>query len=408
MENYKVVYDDKFKTNYLLVRYTLKATPDNASKASLLANYLTYVNNVEKTCQEAMEKLDSLYGTNFNINVSIKGDLILFDCNLSFVANRYLQDENYLKDVNDTFLTFLFNPLVKDNNFDLDIFNLKKYELIEKIESSYDDKMVYAVERFLSIFGKDTPLSINSNGNVDILKELTNQELYDFYQDLIKTTPFVFLQLNPNDKEFKELVLKDFDVKEYQTAINKYHLDNKQEIIEDSQKIVQSKLLMGFYFPKVVTNQDYYETLVFNAIFGMSSNSLLFKIVREKEKLCYSIRANYDLYSNSIVVLAGIEKEKYQKTTDLVFEIIDKIAQGDFSEEELAEAKLVLVDMLNKTNDNQVSKIEYQANRLLAGMVADLDEDIKNIKEVSFEQVVAKAKSLQHKTTYLLGGDYHE
>lgn len=408
MENYRIIYNDKFKTNYLLIRYTLKATPENASMASLLSNYLTYVNNVDNTYQKAMEKLDSLYGTNFNINVSIKGDLVLFDCNLSFVANRYLQDEDYLKQVNETFLNFIFNPLIKDNKFDEKIFNLKKYELIEKIESSYDDKMVFAIERFLNIFGKDTPLSISSQGDVNILNGLSNTDLYDFYFELVKTTPFVFLELNPYDKEFKELLLKDFEIKNYETRIMKYHLNDVEEIIEENQKIVQSKLLMGFYFPQVVSMSDYYETLVFNALFGMSSNSYLFKVVREQEKLCYSIRANYDLYSNSIVVLAGIEKANYLKTTNLVFEIIEKLEKGLFTEKELADAKIVLIDLLNKTNDSQASFIEYQTNRILADFTSDLQEDIAGIKAVSFEQVVNKAKQLKHKTTYLLGGENNE
>lgn len=407
MENYQIALSDKFKTNYIITRYIVEAKKSNITKASLLSLYLIYANNVHQTYQEANNFLDGLYGARIDIAVSIKGDSIIFDFLLNNVSNRYLNDEAYLKQLTEEYVAYLFNPLMADNLFDDKVIALKKYELKERLKANYDDKNIYAIDRFLSIFAKGSALGINPQGYLEDIDNITNESLVAFYQDLIKQDPLVFLNVHKSDHDtIKDILQEKIKPKQIHNQLAFYTLNNKAEELIEKQDIVQSKMVLGYTIGDIVDETSYYKMLLLNSLFGMSSNSYLFKIVREKENLCYSIRSNYDQYSNTFMIFAGINSKDYPKVVELVNDIIEnKLIKNQISDEEFEDAKVVLYDTLRKTNDSQAGLINYQMNRLLQGFNNDIEKDIERISKLSKEDVVAVAQKMHLQTKYLLSGD---
>ncbi|MEG0686961.1 MAG: insulinase family protein, partial [Erysipelotrichales bacterium] len=308
MKNYQIKKSNKFKTNYLTIRYVIPATKENATYSSLLSMYLMHANNVDRTYRESTNKLDLLYGSKIDINTALKGNEIVFDFIFSAVSMRYIKnDENYGKEVIDTLITYIKDPLINDGAFDVETFNLKKYELQKRIEGSYDDKTTYALEQFYHIFGNNYPLEVNVLGYLDILKDITKENLKDFYDKLIVQTPLISGLVDEVDYENINNILKhSFKEADFSEKLTFYNLESdKVEEVIQPQEIVQSKLVLGYYSNLKLDKKVFYEGLLFNALFGMSSNSYLFKKVREEANLCYTIRANYDFYSNSIFVFSG-------------------------------------------------------------------------------------------------------
>lgn len=407
--NFILKKSSKFKTDYLNVRYLIKADQKNVTIASLLALYMVYNNNVHKTYKEAADYLDKLYGLKFDINTNLKGEYLNVDFACSFICAKYLEDENYLSAVLDEFTTYILNPLTKDNGFDQEIFDVRKYELEQRIKASYDEKTSYAYEKFFEIFGQDTPLAINATGYLNDLEKITKEDLYAFYQELIQQTPIVCGLVDEVDYlTILNKLQANFKTSNEDFKISLYHIKDNDKVEIEKQQIVQSKLLLGFNANEVLNKEDYHKVVVFNSLYGMGANSFLFKIVREKENLCYTIRSSYDLYSNSVVVMAGIEKVNYEKTRDLVVQLLEKVQAGDFSEEELADAKTVVIDIFNKTKDSQGGLVQYSLNRELVGFVNDIDQDIELIKQVSKEDVLKVANTFNLNTVYMLSGEKNE
>ncbi|MDF9867401.1 putative Zn-dependent peptidase [Bacilli bacterium PM5-3] len=408
--NYNIKKSDKFKTNYLQIRYLIDAKKENTSLASLLSMYITYSNNIQKTYKEATDYLDSLYGCKLDISISLKGDKIAFDITIIFVASRFLNSENYLENIINTYLTYIFNPLQINNSFDNTVIDLKKYELKERIKSIYDDKTSYATEQFFKVFAKNYPLSLNMAGYIEDIELITNDTLYNFYNELIKQTPYVCGILTSSDYN-KTITILNEKIPEvsYNNFTNSYQIeiDDIKEVIE-SQDIVQSKLLVGLTIDDEINNENYYYYFLINILFGLSSNSYLFKIVREKENLCYTIRSSYVQYCNSIAVLAGIEKENYSKTVSLIEEILEMMKNGEITSDDFKDAKSVAKDMLQKVKDSQVGLVSYDINRTMQQYSTDLDYDIKMIENIELEQLVEKVKNIKLKAKYLLSGDKNE
>ena len=56
----------------------------------------------------------------------------------------------------------------------------------------------------------------------------------------------------------------------------------------------QAKLNLGYRFPAIYGNANYYTFVVFNMMFGGDPSSVLFSEVREKQSLAYSIHSQID------------------------------------------------------------------------------------------------------------------
>lgn len=409
-DNYLLLSSDKYKTSYIKIKYFFNANEFNATNASLLSLYLTYVNKKYPTYKKAINHLDSLYGVNIDSSVSLRGEDIVLDFSISFISNRYLNKEGYLDEVIETFFQYLFEPLENLDAFDKDIFDLKQNELKDRIEHLYDDKMAYAIDSFFKIFAKDYPLSINTEGSLTYLENINEENLYNFYLEMIKQTPYVSAILNDSDYEkIKGNLEKNILKTTFNKKFNHYFikLDELEETIV-KQDIVQSKLVIGYAYKDKVDKETYYINLLINSLLGMSSNSYLFKIIREKENLCYSIRSSYDQYSNSFFIIAGIEKHNYEKTIKLVEEIIENIKDCKISENDFKDAKTVLIDQLNKLNDSQSNYLNYLVNRQFQGFSISIEDDISYIKKIKVEEVIDVFNNIKLKTKFLLSGEKNE
>lgn len=409
--NYNIAINNKFKTNCLVVRYLLEATQENMTKANLLSLYLIYSNNIHPSHKEAIEYLEKLYGCRFDIHVSIKGTKIVFDYYINFVSSKFiLNNNNYLSDIIETFLTYIFNPYVVDNTFDKKTFELKHYELKQRIISIYDDKLSLANDEFYTHFGSEYPLEIKDTGDLVSLNSIDNDTLFEFYKSLIQATPLICAEVN---KEDYDLVISEL---EHKIKYDLFNVENiyynieynyKEEVIEPHAS-AQAKLVIGYVYDNVVNNINYYKLLVFNSIFGMSSNSLLFKKVREESNLCYSINSRYDQFSNTIVINAGIKKDDYLEAVNLISSIFNSLVNGEFDSDIINESKIVLKDILMKTSDNQNTLINYKINRIMQKLSTELDNDIELINKINKQDIIDVAKGLHLKTIYMLGGDKDE
>ena len=180
----------------------------------------------------------------------------------------------------------------------------------------------------------------------------------------------------------------------------------KKEVLEviEKQDITQAKLNMGFVVDCNFLDKGTYAMTVFNAMFGGFSQSRLFKVVREKHSLCYYISSSYGAFSGIMTVNAGIESKDYQKAKELVLKELINIQNGNFSDDEINLAKLMLKNSLTKTKDEPMSLIALAYNRDLTNKQETNDEYLEKILNVSREEIIAASKKVHLDTIFLLTG----
>ena len=147
------------------------------------------------------------------------------------------------------------------------------------------------------------------------------------------------------------------------------------------------------------TDERKYALHVLAAVLGGGMSSRLFMQVRERRGLCYYISTGRELYKDtgSIVTQAGIrnDKKKIQEAVDVIIEEHMKIAHGDISDNEIEKAKELLKGRyLLSLEDSMNIATMFGGKYILEGEVADTQEVLKKLQNVTKKEVIAVANQI--------------
>lgn len=128
----------------------------------------------------------------------------------------------------------------------------------------------------------------------------------------------------------------------------------------------------------------------------------MFQNVREKASLAYTARSNYVRQKNNIYIRCGIEIENYEKALEIIREQLEEMKNGNFTEEDLNNAKKYMISGLQSVQDEQDSEITYYIGQELSGKLTTFDEYIQEVNKVSMEDVKDVANKININTIYFL------
>ncbi|MBN2604909.1 MAG: insulinase family protein, partial [Bacilli bacterium] len=202
----------------------------------------------------------------------------------------------------------------------------------------------------------------------------------------------------------------DFNTREYLPIL----LDTKMKQIEKVTEVIQeidvnqAKLVVGYRGLPHYLADDYYSAIVFNNLFGASSESCLFKEIREEKGLVYFISSNYDPYKGVMFVTSGINDADYEEVVRTTDEVLKTIVHGKITKEQLEVSKNIIINHLIESLDSpHAIMTRFQRNSLF-GLDFNIDYMIEMIQQVTIFDVASVAKSLQKDTVYLLRGEKHD
>lgn len=404
-----VIPTKKFKNITMSLKLENKLTKENVTKRSLLAFMLTGGTIEFPSTQALSTHLEELYGMNFGTNLATKGLGQVLNISSICINEAFLPyQEDLLQQQIKLFNDVLFHPNAKEKKFDEQTFNIKKKELKERLIVQNDDKFMYGLNQLFNNMGEGGFLSINNNGYLEELEQLTNEELYQYLLECIDKDVKHLYVVGDVDENIVD-VFKENLTFQTNPVLNKVVTNfqsTKDDVLEviEKQDITQAKLNMGFVVDCNFLEPSSYAMTVFNAVFGGFSQSRLFKTVREKHSLCYYISSSYGAFSGIMTVNAGIEGSDYQKAKDLILEELAIIQAGNFSDEEINLAKLMLQNSLTKTKDEPMSLIALAYNRDLTNKQETDDEYLEKILRVTKKEIIEASKKVRLDTIFLLTG----
>ena len=130
--------------------------------------------------------------------------------------------------------------------------------------------------------------------------------------------------------------------------------------------------------------------LVASALYGGTASSRLFKNVREKQSLCYYCAAGFNGFTSSMSVDSGVEHHNTQRTIDAVQLELKNMIEGEITEEEINQTKLIIRNNLKSNYDGLHGLEAWYLNEAIRGtsmtpeIVMDLvdavtSDDIRNV-----------------------------
>ena len=166
-------------------------------------------------------------------------------------------------------------------------------------------------------------------------------------------------------------------------------------------EVTQGKLILGLDVD-LEKEELKYDTLVYNSILGGSANSKMFQNVREKAHLAYVASSSYLRHKNNIFINCGIEIANYEKTLEIIKEQLKDMEKGDFTEEDLENAKKGIIATIKTIPEEQDTEISYCFGQELVKTKVSLEEYIEKIKKVTKQNVIDIAKKVSINTIYFL------
>src|SRR5690606_20071960 len=175
----------QFKTINFSIKFKDKLTKEKASARSILANVLQHSNEVYPSHTALRMVLDDLYGTSLYIDSSKRGNEHVVTLNVETVNDQYLSEKGVLEKVLNLMYIVLFKPNFDHGLFKETIFAREKNAIVQRIESVFDEKTRYAQQRMMELALPNHPASITSNGTIEDVKNVTNEQLVAEYEEML-------------------------------------------------------------------------------------------------------------------------------------------------------------------------------------------------------------------------------
>lgn len=405
------IHTEKFKTNLIAIFMTTKLTKENVTKNAVISALLRRGTKTMPTQEEISKQMEEMYGASFDCGLDKTGDNQVIKFYLESVNDNFLpqKEEGMLKTSIEKLLEIAFNPYIENESFKPEYVEQEKNNIKQRIEGKIDNKARYSLDRCIEEMYKGEAFGLYRFGDIEDLKNLDGKNLYQYYQELINSCKIDIFVSGKLDQPIEQVVTNNENIQKLNEREPNYVVPNelnkelpKQEnTVTESMEVTQGKLVLGLNV--CLDKEDLrYNALIYNSILGGSANSKMFQNVREKAHLAYVASSNYLRYKNNIFINCGIEIGNYEKALELIKKQIEDMKQGDFTEEDIQNAKKGIIATIKTIDDEQDTGITYYFGQELTQKAVTIQEYENKIQEVSKEDVIQIAKNVAIHTIYFL------
>lgn len=401
---------EKFKTNLIAVMLTTKLDRKNVTKNALIPAVLRRGTKFMQTQEEINKKMEDMYGASFDCGLDKTGDNQILKFYMETVNNEFLpQDaENMIKSSIEKIFEIIFNPYLENGVFKKEYVEQEKENIKQIIDGKIDSKARYALDRCIEEMYKNESFGLYKFGYVEDLKDINEKNLYEYYLELIKTCKIDIYISGIVDENIHNIIKQNENIEKLQERkpdFKEFELTKKEneeaKEIQESMEITQGKLIIGLDV-NILDKDARYKIMIYNSLLGGSANSKLFQNVREKASLAYTASSSYYRFKNNIFINCGIDIPNYQKALEIIKKQIEDMKNGDFTDEEIENAKNGIIASIKTIDDEQDTEITYYFGQELSGTKTRLEEYIENIQKINKADVLEVAKQISINTIYFL------
>lgn len=402
---------DKFKINLIAVFLTTKLNRENVTKNALVSTVLRRGSKNMQTQEDISKQMEEMYGASFDCGLDKTGDNQVLKFYIEVLNDNFLPrtNEDLLESAVKNMLEIVFDPYTENESFKEEYVEQEKNNIQKIIEGKIDNKARYALDRCIEEMYKNQPFGLYKFGYIEDLKDLNGKNLYEYYKKLIDECKIdIFVSGNIDDEIEKKISeneniqkLVSREANYVQPMIANKEIKDKENIVTESMEVTQGKLVLGLDVD--IDKEDLkYDTLIYNSLLGGTATSKMFQNVREKAHLAYVASSSYLRNKNNIFINCGIDIPNYEKALELIREQIEDMKKGDFTEEEIQNAKKGIIATIKTIQDEQDTEVSYYFGQELSNQKVSVKEYIEKIEKVNKKNIIDIANKITINTIYFL------
>lgn len=405
-----IVETKKFKKMQIDVKFKTEVEEKELSYRSLLPYVLKASSEKYASKIDINKALENLYGANFDAICVKRGRASITGFFLQTVNPKYVGSTSLLNDSFSFLSEILLNPRLVDGVFDETVLEEEKRLLIDDIDAIKDDKNRYATKRLYENMFPNEIQRLSVLGDKRHISHITAKSLYEYYtKEFLNNNVDIVVVGDVNKEEIIACAKKYLDIgvkREFSPLDMEEKEFENSTFVDEYAKSNQSQLCVGYRTYHRLNDLDMFSFALMNTILGGFSSSLLFNNVREKASLAYYVDSRLEAIKGFVLIKAGIDGKKKEEALKIIFEQVDKLKNGDFDDQTMHMAKLKILNDLREDADSISSLANKAYNDNMLGRKFDLQFGLKEIEEVSREDVIRCANKMKLDTVYaLLGGE---
>lgn len=407
-----LIKTDKFKTITMRVVFHTPIIKEEITMRNILSDILLQSSKEYDSKRNLTIKAQELYAADISTSNQRIGNYIMSNFIIQVLNDKYTEKGNLEESIK--FLSeIIFNPDIENRSFKSDKLDIVKNNAKIALDSLKEDTSNYSLIRLAEAYDKDSPSSYRMTGYSEDLEKVTEASLFEYYEKMINNDYVDIFVVGDFDTQIMtSLVKKYFKFKKIKKPKSSYELPihkcrSRRLIAKETIENSQSKLAIACPISKLTDYERNYSMILANLIFGGGTDSKLFTEVREKNSLCYTIRSLFVKMDNLLIITAGIDKDNYCKTVDLITKNLNDMKKGKFSEKDVKVAKEFYSTIQEELEENEHRLINDSLSRLILG-VDSLDERIAKMNKVTKQEIIKAAKKINMDTIFLLEGVKYE
>jgi predicted Zn-dependent peptidase len=336
----------QFATTQILINLAHpKLTVDVESRA-LAMNMLETVSAKYATQTKFAQALSSLYGASLDTYPVNVGGVHTLRISLTLVHDVFVEDMHSLLTEGLNFLReIMFNPLGNaQTGFDVTVFERQKEIALDEIAGMEEDKAYMAARHALQAYFDQPAFALPAFGSAPKMAQTTALSAWQAWFNALANDQIDIVVLGDVDDAIILAALQDWPWQAREIALDAYFQQpqkNTSLIINEQQAVVQARLVQ--IYDLKITREQRFAGYVFNALFGGLAISRLFMNVREKAGLAYSIYSDYNPFSATLLIEAGLEQNQLEQVQQLIASQLTNLQQQPITEIELAMIKRLLI-----------------------------------------------------------------
>lgn len=399
---------DNFKESRIEITFRDNINREEFLKCVFLADLLCYSTKNYPRKKDMIIRSEELYQSNISGNTSRLGKSLVLTIGCNFINPEYTNEENYLEEVIKYFTEAIFNPYIKDNQFDKNTFEIIRNEWISNHETKKESPMRVASYNAFNLLDDNSKTKIFlDNFTKDEFLELTPSDIYEYYKKVLEhyiCDIFVVGNLDFSkvtkilSKYIKLRTIKNHSIDLYEeNAVRKKPLTKA-----DSSAFNQSTLLIAYNLVDLTLEEKLYSIHLFDYIFCNGSfKSKLFKSLREDNSLCYGVSSFYMKFDKMYGIKVSLANENVKKALKLIDKGLKEMNEGNFDEQIIEEAKKSILNSL-KTASDSIYSFSNDVFLKEIDNFPQVEERIKAYRKVTKENIINISKKLKKNLVYVL------
>lgn len=268
----------------------------------------------------------------------------------------------------------IIGDIIVNSNFPEEELEKERGVILSEIRISKDDIEDYSFKK-VNEAAFEGGLKYDVTGTEEVVKKLTRNEIYSYYKKYYMPNNALVTIVSPLEhEESLKIVNKYFNMWEKSNIEEEtYICEKNKHIVETTYKdeIEQSTITYLYTFADL-TKEEELPLRILNHRLGESSNSLLFREIREKRGLAYDVSTQLDITRKlkNFSIYTAVADENVEEALEAINDTIEGVKSGNLP---FCDKDLIIMKKVHKTA--VINTLEDSAELCNYILHQELDED---------------------------------